>query len=103
MLQTWALLHEADGASPISQRSYWASVYALAIGTNYSAFSIFISASLAGIGWKEDLAERNVYIGRMNFSRINLPLVASSMAITCAALAGQVYIIRDTSPYIARL
>ncbi|KAI0473848.1 hypothetical protein GGR56DRAFT_552620 [Xylariaceae sp. FL0804] len=102
ILQDWAELHAAEGERPLSQRTFWGVVYALAIGTNYGAFSITFGASLAGIGWRRDLKEKRIQVPSLEFARVNLPLIVFTMVVSCSVLVGQVYIVRDDTPYAAR-
>ena len=71
----------------------------MALGVNYGAFSMTFSASLAGIMWREVLNEQNIQVRRLDFVRINFPVIAVAMTIGCVVLVGEVYIVRATSPY----
>lgn len=71
----------------------------MALGVNYGAFSMTFSASLAGIMWREVLNEQNIQVRRLDFVRINFPIIAVAMTIGCVVLVGEVYIVRSTSPY----
>jgi Na+/H+ antiporter NhaD/arsenite permease-like protein len=71
----------------------------MALGVNYGAFSWAFSASLAGIMWREVLSEKHIHVRRLDFARVNLPIIAFAMAVGCAVLAGEVYIFRHNSPY----
>lgn len=73
----------------------------MAIGVNYGAFSTAFSASLAGLLWRDILARKHIHVKRLDFARVNLPIIAISMAVGCTILVGQVYIVRDESPYNA--
>ncbi|KPM35884.1 hypothetical protein AK830_g10678 [Neonectria ditissima] len=101
VLQIWADLH-VSSETPISERTYWGAVYTLAIGVNYGAFSLTFGASLAGLMWRDDLAQKHIHVRRLEFARVNLPLITISMATSCAVLVGQVYIVRHTTPYTIR-
>lgn len=79
---------------PISDRTWWGAIYAMALGVNYGAFSISFAASLAGISWREDLARKNIFVGRGEFAHVNLPMISVAMAVGCAVLVGEVYITR---------
>jgi len=98
VIQTWVRIHEANGTS-ITNRTFWATVYAMAIGVNYGAFSTAFSASLAGLLWRDILARKHIHVRRLEFARVNLPIIAISMTVGCAVLVGEVYIIRDKAPY----
>jgi Na+/H+ antiporter NhaD/arsenite permease-like protein len=71
----------------------------MAIGVNYGAFSTAFSASLAGLLWRDILARKHIRVRSLDFARVNLPIIAISMAVGCAVLVGEVYIMRDNSPY----
>ncbi|KAH8903933.1 hypothetical protein BR93DRAFT_930526 [Coniochaeta sp. PMI_546] len=98
VIQTWVRIREAGGAS-ITNRTFWATVYAMAIGVNYGAFSTAFSASLAGLLWRDILARKHIHVRRLEFARVNLPIIAISMAVGCAVLVGEVYITRDNLEY----
>ena len=71
----------------------------MAIGVNYGAFSTAFSASLAGMLWRDILARKHIHVRRLEFARVNLPIIAISMIVGCAVLVGEVYIMRDDSAY----
>ncbi|ERF76355.1 hypothetical protein EPUS_09323 [Endocarpon pusillum Z07020] len=98
VIQAWQLIHIVNG-TPISDRTFWATVYSMALGVNYGAFSTAFSASLAGLLWRDILARKHIHVRGLDFARVNLPIIAIAMTVGCAVLAGEVYIIRDTSPY----
>ena len=71
----------------------------MALGVNYGAFSAAFSASLAGLLWRDILFRKHIRVKRLEFARENLPIIATSMAVGCTVLIGEVYIMRDNSPY----
>lgn len=71
----------------------------MAIGVNYGAFSLAFSASLAGLLWRDILSRKHIRVGRLEFARVNLPIIAITMVVGLTVLTGQIYIIRDKSPY----
>lgn len=71
----------------------------MALGVNYGAFSTAFSASLAGLLWRDILRRKHIRVGSIEFARVNLPIIAISMAVGCTVLIGQVYIMRKTTPY----
>ncbi len=71
----------------------------MALGVNYGAFSTAFSASLAGLLWRDILARKHITVGRLEFARVNLPIIAIAMAVGCTVLVGEVYITRDNTPY----
>ncbi|KAI8628144.1 hypothetical protein F5Y19DRAFT_438315 [Xylariaceae sp. FL1651] len=99
VLQTWQQMHSTSESTgkppnPISDRTLWGSVYAMALGVNYGAFSISFGASLAGLSWREDLASRHIHVTGLEFIKVNLPIISVAMAVGCAVLVGEVYITR---------
>ena len=70
-------------------------LYALALGVNYGAFSFTFSASLAGLLWRDILARKFINVRRLDFARINLPIISIAMAIGCGVLTAQVYIVKN--------
>jgi Na+/H+ antiporter NhaD/arsenite permease-like protein len=99
-VQAWQDIHIVNGI-PISNRTFWATVYSMVIGVNYGAFSVAFSASLAGLLWRDILEHKFILVRSRDFVRINLPIIAITMAVGCSVLVGQVYIVRDGSPYNA--
>ena len=71
----------------------------MALGVNYGAFSTAFSASLAGLLWRDILAKKQIYVRRLEFARVNLPIIAIAMTVGCAVLVGEIYIVRDEKPY----
>jgi Na+/H+ antiporter NhaD/arsenite permease-like protein len=71
----------------------------MALGVNYGAFSAAFSASLAGLLWRDILARKHIRVRRLDFARVNLPIIAIAMAVGCAVMVGQIYIVRDNSRY----
>ena len=98
VVQAWVAIHKQN-QDPISQRTFWATVYSMAIGVNYGAFSTCFSASLAGLLWRDILRRKRIFVRELDFARINLSLIAFTMIIGCAVLIGEVYITRTVAPY----
>ena len=72
----------------------------MALGVNYGAFSSAFSASLAGLLWRNILESKGVHVSRPEFLRVNLPLITFTMLVGCAVLAGEIYIMRGSQPYV---
>ena len=102
VILSWQSLHTANGSSSISDRTFWATVYSMALGVNYGAFSAAVSASLAGLLWRDILAKKHIHIRRLDFARVNLPIIAIAMTVGCAVLIGEVYIVRTNEPHRMR-
>ncbi|KAJ5115199.1 hypothetical protein NUU61_000958 [Penicillium alfredii] len=97
VIQAWQEIHRRNGI-PISDRTFWATVYSMAIGVNYGAFSTAFSASLAGLLWRDILKRKFIIVRSLDFARVNLPIIAISMAVGCTVLVGEIYIMRDDRP-----
>jgi Na+/H+ antiporter NhaD/arsenite permease-like protein len=74
VVQAWVAIHDRRGTA-ITQRTFWATVYSMAIGVNYGAFSTAFSASLAGLLWRDILARKNIHVRSRDFAWVNLPIM----------------------------
>lgn len=70
----------------------------MALGVNYGAFSIAFSASLAGLLWRDILGRKHIKVRRLDFARVNLPIIAIAMSIGCTVLVGEMYLTRQEVP-----
>ena len=84
----------------ITDRTFWATVYSMAVGVNYGAFSTALSASLAGLLWRDILAKKHIHVRRLDFARVNMPIIAIAMTVGCAVLIGEMYLIKKDVPYV---
>ncbi|KAL1839150.1 hypothetical protein VTK73DRAFT_4113 [Phialemonium thermophilum] len=102
VIQAWVEIRRHD---PITDRNFWATVYSMALGVNFGAFSTAFSASLAGLLWRDILARKHIRVRSLEFARVNLPIIAIAMTVGCAVLAAEVYIVRHKdrfyTPYAA--
>ncbi|KAI2786570.1 hypothetical protein POX_g08956 [Penicillium oxalicum] len=98
VIQSWQEIHHQNGL-PISERTFWATVYSMALGVNYGAFSTAFSASLAGLLWRDILNRKFIRVKSIDFARINLPIITISMVVGCTVLVGQIYVTRKDTPY----
>lgn len=99
MIQAWVTIHDRNG-DPISQRTFWATVYSMALGVNYGAFSIAISGALAGMLWQSILYRKGIVVKGIEFYKVNQPFIFFTMIIGCAVLVGEVFLTRGTEPYV---
>jgi Na+/H+ antiporter NhaD/arsenite permease-like protein len=100
VIQTWYTINVQNN-TPISNRTWWATIYSMALGVNYGAFSAAFSAALAGLLWRDILQKKHIHVRQIDFARTNMPIIAIAMTVGCVVLIGEVYIVRDTSPYVA--
>ncbi|KAG8931634.1 hypothetical protein FRC01_001031 [Tulasnella sp. 417] len=87
------LQHWIDARQP-SSRSAKGAIYALALGSNYGAFSATFSASLAGLLWKQILNQKGIKVAQSQFAYQNLGINLVAMLAGCAVLIAQVYIVK---------
>lgn len=100
VIQAWLEINQRAG-EPISQRTFWATVYSMALGVNFGAFSTAFSASLAGLLWRDILRRKHIVVSAAEFAKVNASIIAVTMVVGCAVLVGEVYIVRSTAPYVS--
>jgi Na+/H+ antiporter NhaD/arsenite permease-like protein len=71
----------------------------MALGVNYGAFSAAFSASLAGLLWRDILEKKEIPVKRLDFARINMPIISIAMAVGCATLILQNHATRSDKPF----
>jgi len=91
LLQQWEATH-----SPVSPRTLYGAVFSLAIGSNFGAYSFVFSASLAGLLWRNILAQKGVIIAHREFIKWNVVPVVITTLVGCLVVAGEVCIIYQT-------
>ncbi|KAM3414380.1 hypothetical protein BST61_g11021 [Cercospora zeina] len=99
VVQAWVQIH-SNNRTIITQRTFWGTVYSMAIGVNYGAFSTAFSASLAGLLWRDILKRKNIRVCSLEFASVNLHIIAATMVVGLSVLTGEVYIVRDQTPYV---
>ncbi|KAL2150613.1 hypothetical protein VTH82DRAFT_7176 [Thermothelomyces myriococcoides] len=97
VIQAWQVLYHFK-ETEISERTLNATIYTMALGVNYGAFSTAFSASLAGLLWRDILAKKHIHVKRLDFATVNLPIIAIAMTVGCVVLIGQVWIIEHNKP-----
>jgi Na+/H+ antiporter NhaD/arsenite permease-like protein len=97
VIQAWQVIHHFDHVE-LSERTFWATVYTMALGVNFGAFSTAFSASLAGLLWRDILAKKHIRVRRLDFARVNLPIIAIAMTVGCVVLIGEMWIMKDETP-----
>ncbi|KAK8119874.1 Arsenical pump membrane protein- ArsB [Apiospora kogelbergensis] len=99
IMQSWQQIL-ASGGRAATDRSFWGAVYGMALGVNYGAFSSALCASLAGLLWRDILLSKGVVVRRLEFLRVNAPIIAIATAVGCAVLVGEIYIMRTEAPFV---
>ncbi|TRX89060.1 hypothetical protein FHL15_010079 [Xylaria flabelliformis] len=89
VIQAWEEIHRRN-MQPLGDRTKWATIYSMALGVNYGAFSIAFSASLAGLLWRDILARKHIRVRGLEFARVNLPIISIAMTIGLAVLTGEI-------------
>ncbi|PIL32705.1 transporter [Ganoderma sinense ZZ0214-1] len=87
VLQLWSSSQPA-----LDPRERDGALYALALGSNFGAFTLTFSASLAGLLWRQILRQKGIHVRGRQFLLLNLPISFVAMAVGCAVLVGQVYV-----------
>ena len=67
-------------------------LYALALGSNFGAFTLTFSASLAGLLWRQILRQKGIHVRGRQFALVNAPVSVVAMCVGCAVLVGEVYV-----------
>ncbi|KAK5167091.1 uncharacterized protein LTR77_007821 [Saxophila tyrrhenica] len=103
VVQAWLDINkhavQNGNANPITNREFWGTVYSMAVGVNYGAFSTAFSASLAGMLWRDILQRKYIHVQGLEFCRVNLRIIAAAMVIGTTVLIGEIYVIRSTEPF----
>lgn len=92
VLQLW--IANDDGLDP---RVRDGAIYALALGSNYGAFTLTFSASLAGLLWRRILWQKGIHVRPRQFLLLNLPIAITAMTTSSGILLAQVYITNRNS------
>ncbi|KAM5544968.1 hypothetical protein V8D89_001079 [Ganoderma adspersum] len=87
VLQLWSSSQPA-----LDPRERDGALYALALGSNFGAFTLTFSASLAGLLWRQILRQKGIHVRGRQFLLLNLPISFVAMGVGCAVLVGQVYV-----------
>ncbi|KAL8336688.1 hypothetical protein RB601_008263 [Gaeumannomyces tritici] len=98
ILQAWQDILASEGRT-VSDRAFWGAVYSMAVGVNFGAFSTVFCASLAGLLWRDILLSKGVIVRRLEFLRVNVPIIGIATAIGCSVLVGEIYIMRTDEPF----
>lgn len=114
VLQTWRASHGGN----VSPRVLYGSVFALAVGSNFGAYSFVwvavclfptisvscfkphpltcsFSASLAGLLWRNILQQKGLTVSPREFIRWNTVPVVVTMIVGCLVVAGEVCVMYD--------
>ncbi|KAH9888414.1 hypothetical protein C8Q73DRAFT_710090 [Cubamyces lactineus] len=82
----------STATSTVDPRTRDGAIYALALGSNFGAFTLTFSASLAGLLWRQILRQKGIRVRGAQFLVLNLPISFVAMLVGCAVLVGQTYV-----------
>ncbi|WVF72484.1 hypothetical protein IAT40_007299 [Kwoniella sp. CBS 6097] len=88
ILQYWAT--SPTRTEPVSSRELYGAVFALAVGSNFGAYSVVFSASLAGLLWRKILADKGLKLTITDFARWNITPLIVTIVVGCLVVAGEV-------------
>jgi Na+/H+ antiporter NhaD/arsenite permease-like protein len=88
VVQEWQSSMEA-----VSADVEYASVYGLAIGSNYGAFTLTFSASLAGMLWRDILRQKGIHVRGRQFAGVNAGTFLVASVASGAVLIGQTLVV----------
>ena len=81
--------HSHSSAQAGSDARTWdGALYALALGSNFGAFTLTFSASLAGLLWYQILCQKGIHVRGRQFALV----AVVAMCVGCAVLVGEVYV-----------
>jgi Na+/H+ antiporter NhaD/arsenite permease-like protein len=92
MLQEWE-----SGEQPVAAGVRYASVYGLALGSNYGAFTLTFSASLAGLLWRDILRQKGIHVRQYQFAQLNMGTFVIASVASGVVLIGQTMVVHKTS------
>ncbi len=84
-----------NGNESVNERLRIGSIYALALGTNFGAYSFVFSASLAGLLWKGILKNNSInriIVKKRAFAIQNTPSIIVAIAVSGLALFVEVLV-----------
>ncbi|KAI0048829.1 hypothetical protein FA95DRAFT_1557582 [Auriscalpium vulgare] len=87
------MLQEWDSSAQPSAGMRYAAIYALALGSNYGAFTLTFSASLAGLLWRDILRQKGIHVRRVQFAVLNAGTFVIASVVSGAVLIGQTYVV----------
>lgn len=91
MLQEWECAGQPDA------RVRYASVYGLALGSNYGAFTLTFSASLAGLLWRDMLRRKGIHVWQYQFAQLNAGTFIMGSVASGVVLIGQTLVVHRTT------
>ncbi|KAI0001037.1 hypothetical protein BJV77DRAFT_1057877 [Russula vinacea] len=72
---------------------YCICVYGLALGSNYGAFTLAFSASLAGLLWRDMLRQKGIHVRQYHFAKLNMGTFVVASVASGVVLIGQTLVV----------
>ena len=83
---------QSSAQAGLNVRTRDGALYALALGSNFGAFTLTFSASLAGLLWRQILRQKGIHVRGRQFALVNAPISVVAMCVGCAVLVGEVHV-----------
>ncbi|TCD66275.1 hypothetical protein EIP91_001604 [Steccherinum ochraceum] len=96
VLQSWFAQQPS-----LDPRTHDGAIYALALGSNYGAFTLTFSASLAGLLWRQILRQKGIRVRARQFLMLNFPIAFVAMLASMSSLVGEMYVEHKKSAPVA--
>lgn len=96
VLQSWFAQHPE-----LDPRTHDGAIYALALGSNYGAFTLTFSASLAGLLWRQILRQKGIRVRARQFLVLNFPIAFVAMLASMSSLVGEMYVEHKNATSVA--
>ncbi|KAH8118958.1 hypothetical protein DFH11DRAFT_1562144 [Phellopilus nigrolimitatus] len=93
VLQSWLETSASSGIA-VSAGVKLGSIYALALGTNFGAFTFSFSASLAGLLWRDILRQKGIVVRQTQFALLNLPIIGVATISAAVVLVAEMYVVK---------
>ena len=91
------MLQEWEHSGRATARGRYASVNGLALGSNYGAFTLTFSGSLAGLLWRDMLRRKGIHVREYQFAQLNMGTFAVASVVSGVVLIGQTLVVHKTS------
>ncbi|KAI0767891.1 arsenical pump membrane protein-domain-containing protein [Irpex lacteus] len=89
VLQSWL----SSSNTTVDNKVRLGAIYALALGSNFGAYTFSFSASLAGLLWRDILRQKGIAVSQRQFAWFNLPAIALAVVVSGAVLVAEVYVV----------
>ena len=91
VIQAW--LDQVSEPLPPSVRL--GTIYALALGSNFGAFSFSFAASLAGLLWRSILRQKGIHVKQTQFALLNTPVLSVAICVAAGILVAEMNVTKS--------